>query len=80
MGKHSETPAAGARGPLERARAPTAPRRRGEYPGKRDEEQRNDPEVEPGAIEGNAPRRERMRRREALLRGESGPGADGDGD
>ncbi|WP_024890452.1 hypothetical protein [Luteimonas huabeiensis] len=55
MGKHP--PPAPARGPLEKTRAPDVPRAPGEYPGKRDQDERNDPEAQPGAAEGNPARR-----------------------
>lgn len=35
---------------------------RGQQPGKRESEERNDPEVQPGAVEGNPDSRERQRR------------------
>lgn len=40
------------RNPLEKDRAPAAPAERGEQPGKRTNEERNDPEREPGAGQG----------------------------
>ncbi|KLI97369.1 hypothetical protein [Luteimonas sp. FCS-9] len=44
------------RGPLERRRAPAGPRARGESPVKRDQDERNDPAVQPGAVDGAPPR------------------------
>jgi hypothetical protein len=41
------------RDPLEKTRAPDAPRIPGEQPGKRNNDERNDPESEPGAKVGN---------------------------
>lgn len=72
MGKR--TPATQPRGPLERERAPEGPRAPGEYPGKRDQDERNDPAVQPGAVEGNPARRGRARRIGPDVGG-TGPGA-----
>jgi len=41
------------RDPLEQVRAPNTPRVPGEQPGKRNNDERNDPESEPGARVGN---------------------------
>lgn len=46
----------GRRGPLERDRAPEAPRAPGESPAKRDQDEQNDPAVQPGAVDGAPPR------------------------
>ena len=45
------------RGPLEDARTPDGPKTPGESSEKRDQDQRNDPESMPGALEGNPTRR-----------------------
>ncbi|MDR6992710.1 hypothetical protein [Luteimonas sp. 3794] len=44
------------RGPLEQARTPDGPKAPGESSEKRDQDQRNDPESMPGALEGNPTR------------------------
>ncbi|ASR44021.1 hypothetical protein BEN78_12205 [Xanthomonas citri pv. mangiferaeindicae] len=46
----------GRRGPLERDRAPDGPRAPGESPAKRDQDDHNDPAVQPGAVDGAPPR------------------------
>ncbi|MCL6711473.1 hypothetical protein M8R20_31230 [Pseudomonas sp. R2.Fl] len=48
------------RNPLKKTRAPAEPGRRGEQPGKRTNEERNDPVSEPGAREGNPARKKRV--------------------
>lgn len=48
------------RDPLEKTRAPAGPGRRGEQPGKRTNEERNDPVSEPGVRQGNAARKKRL--------------------
>ncbi|MCD9097186.1 hypothetical protein LU699_14725 [Luteimonas fraxinea] len=45
------------RGPLEEKRTPDGPKTPGESSEKRDQDQRNDPESMPGALEGNPTRR-----------------------
>ncbi len=48
------------RNPVERERTPATPASRGEQPGKRTNEERNDPVSEPGARQGNAARKKRL--------------------
>lgn len=48
------------RNPMEKDRAPATPAQRGEQPGKRTNDERNDPASEPGARQGNAERRKRV--------------------
>ncbi|UNK43547.1 hypothetical protein MNO14_05580 [Luteimonas sp. S4-F44] len=44
------------RGPRERERTPDGPRAPGESPAKRDQDDHNDPAVQPGAADGAPPR------------------------
>nr|WP_295380985.1 hypothetical protein [Pseudoxanthomonas sp.] len=48
------------RNPVERERAPATPAPRGEQPGKRTNEERNDPASEAGARRGNDARKKRV--------------------
>ncbi len=48
------------RNPVERERAPAAPADRGEQPGKRTNDERNDPASEAGARRGNDGRTKRV--------------------
>ena len=45
------------RGPLEKTRTPDTPKVPGESAQKRDQDERNDPAVTPGTLEGNTTRR-----------------------
>lgn len=51
--KKDKTNPTNERDPLEQTRAPNAPRVPGEQPGKRNNDERNDPTSEPGAKVGN---------------------------